>query len=260
MRRQRSTGIKVLPVLGVLLLLILWQSVSMASLLPHYLLPSPTDIVMALVRDFGTMMKHTRITLIEAFLGLGAGILLGFLLAVLMDAFPKLYEMLYPLIVLTQTVPTVAIAPLLVLWFGYGILPKIVLIVLVTFFPMAVGLLEGFRSVDMDAVALLRSMGAGRWEIFRFMKLPGALPSFFGALKIAVSYSVVGAVIAEWLGGFEGLGVYMTQARKSYAYDRMFAIIFLISGISLLLMKLVEFLQKKSMPWMKDPTDGKEST
>ena len=116
---------------------------------------------------------------------------------------------------------------------------------------MAVGLLEGFRSVDPDSVALLRSMGASRYQIFRYIKCPAALPQFFAGLRIAAAYSVVGAVISEWLGGFQGLGVYMTRVRKAYAFDKMFAVILLISAISLLLMALVDMLQKKCMPYAR---------
>ena len=142
-----------------------------------------------------------------------------------------------------------AIAPLLVLWFGYEMMPKVILIVIVTFFPITIGLLEGFRSADKDMMNLLRSMGAGRLQIFRYIKMPGAMSRFFASLRISASYSVVGAVISEWLGGFSGLGVYMTRVKKAFAFDKMFAVIFLISIISLILMKLVDILQKKSMPW-----------
>ena len=166
-----------------------------------------------------------------------------------MDRYDKLYKAFYPLIVITQTVPTVAIAPLLVLWFGYEMMPKVILIVIVTFFPITIGLLEGFRSADKDMMNLLRSMGAGRLQIFRYIKMPGAMSRFFASLRISASYSVVGAVISEWLGGFSGLGVYMTRVKKAFAFDKMFAVIFLISIISLILMKLVDILQKKSMPW-----------
>ena len=114
---------------------------------------------------------------------------------------------------------------------------------------MTVGLLEGFRSADKDAIGLLRSMGAGRVQIFRYIKFPSALPQFFSGLRIAAAYSVVGAVISEWLGGFGGLGVYMTRVKKAFAFDKMFAVIFLISGISLALMALVEYAQKKCMPY-----------
>jgi ABC-type nitrate/sulfonate/bicarbonate transport system permease component len=154
--------------------------------------------------------------------------------------------------ILSQTIPTVAIAPLLVLWFGYEMAPKVILIVITTFFPIAVGLLNGFKSADRDSINLLRAMGAGRWQIFKIVKLPGALSQFFAGLRISASYAVVGAVISEWLGGFSGLGVYMTRVKKAFAFDMMFAVILLISLISLLLMKGVDLLQKKCMPWEKE--------
>ena len=194
-------------------------------------------------------MQHLGVTLTEAFLGLGCGITFGFLMAVLMDRFEFLYKAFYSIVVLTQTIPTVAIAPLLVLWFGYEMMPKVILIVIVTFFPITVGLLNGFRSADKDAINLLRAMGAGKFQIFRYIKLPGAMSQFFASLRISAAYSVVGAVISEWLGGFAGLGVYMTRVKQAFAFDKMFAVIFLISFISLLLMKLVDFLQIKCMPW-----------
>ena len=194
-------------------------------------------------------MQHLGVTLTEAFLGLGCGITFGFLMAVLMDRFEFLYKAFYPIVVLTQTIPTVAIAPLLVLGFGYEMMPKVILIVIVTFFPITVGLLNGFRSADKDAINLLRAMGAGKFQIFRYIKLPGAMSQFFASLRISAAYSVVGAVISEWLGGFAGLGVYMTRVKQAFAFDKMFAVIFLISFISLLLMKLVDFLQIKCMPW-----------
>ena len=216
------------------------------------MLPSPVQVVRAFVSEFPTLMGHSVITLAEAFIGLGLGVLLGFVMAVLMDQFEVLYKACYPLIVLTQTIPTVAIAPLLVLWFGYEMAPKVILIVITTFFPLAVGLLNGFKSVDVDSIHLLRAMGAGRWQIFRYIKLPGAMSQFFAGLRISASYAVVGAVISEWLGGFGGLGVYMTRVKQAFAFDKMFAVIFLISVISLLLMKGVDFLQKKCMPWEKE--------
>ena len=221
----------------------------MAGFVPNYMLPSPVEVAGAFVGEFPLLMQNAKVTLLEAFLGLFFGVALGFVMAVLMDHFGRLYQALYPIIVLTQTVPTVAIAPLLVLWFGYEMLPKVILIVIVTFFRITVGLLNGFRSADKDMIALMRSMGAGKFQIFKCTKLPGAMGQFFASLRISASYAVVGAVISEWLGGFEGLGVYMTRVKKAFSFDKMFAVIFLISVISLLLMKLVDVLQKKCMPW-----------
>ena len=242
----RRNGPAIVLMTGIV---ILWELVCITGLVPGYMLPAPTDIVRAFIGDFPELCGHAAVTLQEAAIGLLAGVILGFLCAVGMDASDRLYRAVYPILVITQTVPTVAIAPLLVLWFGYEMAPKVILIVLVTFFPMAVGLLDGFRAVDPDSVNLLRSMGADRRQIFRYIKCPAALPQFFSGLRIAAAYSVVGAVISEWLGGFSGLGVYMTRVRKAYAFDKMFAVIFLISAISLLLMALVDRLQKLCMPY-----------
>ncbi len=228
---------------------LLWQLVCMVGLIPTYMLPSPMKVLQAFVDELPLLWENSLITLQEAFIGLLLGVSVGFLAAVLMDAFDVLYKAFYPLLIITQTIPSVAIAPLLVLWFGYEMTPKVVLIVISTFFPVTVGLLDGFRSADKDAIGLLRSMGANRLQIFRHIKFPSALPQLFSGLRIASAYSVVGAVISEWLGGFGGLGVYMTRVKKAFAFDKMFAVIFLISAISLALMALVEFAEKKCMPY-----------
>ena len=230
-------------------LLLTWQLVCMSGLIPSYMLPSPVDVLRAFVSELPLLWENSLITLQEAFIGLALGVGVGFLAAVLMDSFDVLYKAFYPLLIITQTVPSVAIAPLLVLWFGYEMTPKIVLIVISTFFPVTVGLLDGFRSADKDAIGLLRSMGADRLRVFRYIKFPTALPQLFSGLRIAAAYSVVGAVISEWLGGFGGLGVYMTRVKKAFAFDKMFAVIFLISAISLALMALVELAEKKCMPY-----------
>ncbi len=236
-------------VIAVAALLLLWQAVCSLGVVPRYMLPSPAQVVQAFVQELPLLFENSLITLQEAFLGLVLGVTVGFVAAVLMDGFEILYKAFYPLLILTQTIPSVAIAPLLVLWFGYEMTPKVILIVISTFFPVTVGLLEGFRSADTDAIGLLRSMGANRLQIFRYIKFPSALPQLFSGLRIAAAYSVVGAVISEWLGGFGGLGVYMTRVKKAFAFDKMFAVIFLISAISLALMALVEYMEKKCMPY-----------
>lgn len=246
---MKTKSDRLIPLAVIVVLLILWQIMVSVELVPSYLLPSPLQVLSAFVNDFPLLMKHSSVTLLEAFLGLILGVSLGFLSAALMDAFPIAKKGLYPILVLTQTIPPVAIAPLLILWFSYGITPKVVLVVLVSFFPMAVGLLQGFESVDPDMIKLMKSMGADKKQIFFHVKVPAALPEFFSGLRVAVAYSVVGAVIAEWLGGFTGLGVYMTRVKKSLSYDKMFAVIFLISAISLLMMALVGLLERKIMVW-----------
>ena len=251
MKKFQNITDKIAPGIIIAVLLIIWQILSMVNIIPKFMLPSPFEVVKAFVLDFTLLMKHTEVTLVEAFLGLGLGIILGFVVAVIMDRFEYAYKMIYPVLVITQTIPTVAIAPLLVLWMGYGILPKIMLILLTSFFPITIGLLDGFHSVDRDMLNLLKTMGATSFQNFIHLKLPSSLGYFFAGLRISVSYSIIGAVVAEWLGGYDGLGVYMTRVRKSYSFDKMFAVIFLISGISLLLMYFVKKIQRWCMTWEK---------
>lgn len=250
-RRLKSITNRLWSLGGVALILLVWQLACVLGLMPDYMLPSPAKVAGAFFTNFGVLMDHARVSLLESFLGLGIGVLLALALTAVMDRFGVVYKMAYPLMVITQAVPVVAIAPLLVLWLGYGMAPKVVLIVIVCFFPIAVGLLDGLKSADPDQMNLLRAMGASRWQIFRHIKFPGALPGFFSGLKVSVSFSIIGAVVAEWLGGDKGLGVYMTRVRKSYAYDKMFAVIFLVVAISLLLMWLVGFVEKRAMPWKR---------
>ena len=239
------------PAVSLLVLGCLWLFVSEGEIIPAYMLPSPIDVVKAFVADFSVLMSHAAVTLQEALYGLLIGTGLGFIISVLMDRFDFLYKALYPILVITQTIPTIAIAPLLVLWMGFSMAPKITLVVLTTFFPITISLLDGFRSADRDSINLIRSMGGGNFRIFRHIKLPGAMEQFFSGLKVSASYSVVGAVISEWLGGFEGLGVYMTRVKKAYAFDKMFAVIILVSLVSLALMGAVSLLKNIAMPYKR---------
>jgi ABC-type nitrate/sulfonate/bicarbonate transport system permease component len=196
-------------------------------------------------------MFHLGRTLAEAAAGLALAVAAAFILSILMDLSPFLKASVNPILLLTQTMPAIALAPLLILWMGYGAAPKITLIFLTCFFPMTVGLLGAFAAADPDAIRLLQSMGAVRRQIYRYIKIPQGMPAFFSGLRISASYSIIGAVIAEWLGGDAGLGVYMTRVRKSYSFDKMFAVILLVSALSLLLIKAVSLLELIAMPWRK---------
>ena len=231
--------------------MLVWLFVCEGEIVPSYMLPSPVSVVKSFVGDFSLLMSHAAVTIQEAVLGLLIGTFLGFIFAVIMDRFSFLYKALYPVLIISQTIPTIAIAPLLVLWMGFSMAPKITLVVITTFFPIAVSLLDGFKSVDSDEISLMRSMGANNMQIFRHVKLPSAMEQFFSGLKVSASYAVVGAVISEWLGGFEGLGVYMTRVKKAYAFDKMFAVIILVSIVSLLLMAVVALLKRVVMPYKK---------
>lgn len=250
-KRFQSITSKIAPVVSLLIVFFLWLFLSDGEIVPSYMLPSPLDVIKAFIADFDILMSHSVITLQEALYGLFIGTVLAFVIAVLMDRFDFLYKALYPILVITQTIPTIAIAPLLVLWMGFSMAPKITLVVLTTFFPITISLLDGFKSADKDSINLIKSMGGGNFKIFRYIKLPHATEQFFSGLKVSASYSVVGAVISEWLGGFEGLGVYMTRVKKAYAFDKMFAVIILVSLVSLALMVAVSLLKYIAMPYKR---------
>ena len=208
-----------------------WEVVSISGIVPSYMLPSPVAVLTALFGDLPTILFHAKFTM--------------------MDRFRVMDQAFYPIMIITQTIPTIAIAPILVLWMGFGMAPKITLVVITTFFPITIGLLDGYKSVDPDAIRLMKAMGASRAQIFRHVKFPGALPQFFSGLKISASYAVVGAVVSEWLGGFNGLGVYMTRVKKAYSFDKMFAVIIFIVIISLLLLLAVNIVSRITMPWLQ---------
>lgn len=229
----------------VILLLIIWEILSDMHIISEFLLPSPYQVILAFIHDFNLLMKHTYYTLTVAFLGVFIGIVLSFVLALVMDLYQPVYDIFYPVIILTQTIPTIAIAPLLIIWLGYYMKPKVVLVVLSTFFPITIALLNGFKAVDKDNINLLRSMGANTFQMYRYLKIPTSLSYFFSGLKVSMSYSLILAVIAEWLGGYYGLGVYMTRVKKAFALDKMFAVIFFITFLSLLLMSIIDVLEKK---------------
>lgn len=258
-KKLQSITNKAAPIIALAVIILIWFLCCDFEVVPAYMLPSPADVVKAFINNFGVMMQQAAVTLQEAVYGLGIGIFLAFAVATLMDRFPFFYKAVYPILVITQTIPTIAIAPLLVLWMGFGMAPKITLVVITTFFPISIGLLDGYRSADDDEMNMMRSMGASRLQIFRHIKLPSATASFFSGLRISASYAVVGAVISEWLGGFNGLGVYMTRVKKAYAFDKMFAVIVFISIISLLLMAFIGVLQRMAMPWERKNLKGKRN-
>ncbi len=239
------------PFVFIFLILIIWQLLSLSGLIPGFMLPSPIKVVQAFCKDFPLLMYHLQVTLLEAFAGILVSIIFAFVCAIAMDRFAFIHRAVYPVLIVSQTIPTIAIAPLLILWFGYGMSSKVILIVLTCFFPITVSLLTGFASVDRDMLRLMESMGASKGQIMKYAKLPSSVKSLFAGLRISISYSIIGAVISEWLGGMRGLGVYMTRVKKSYSYDKLFAVIFLISALSLILIKLISWIEKRICKYEK---------
>ena len=248
-RPETAFGRSLPPALLLLSLVATWQVVVVWRQTPRWLVPSPADIFSAFVESADLIRHHASITLIEIAAGFSIALFLGIALAVASHLFSLVGRTVYPLLVITQSVPVILLAPLLVIWFGFGLTPKITLIVLICFFPICVSFLDGLRAADSEILNLLRAMGASRWQMFRIGRLPAALPSLAAGAKIAATYSVIGAVIVEWLGASRGLGVFLIRSQNSFRADRAFVVIFLVSALAIGLFISIDLLARWSMPW-----------
>lgn len=259
-RRSKSGFKKVLtmllPGISVLIFILLWEFGVRIADIDKWILPKPSNVLLSLMQQRTLILEHSLQTIAESMLGLCVAIVLGVLVATMIDLSDLLRKAFYPLLVITQTIPIIAIAPLFIIWFGYGMLPKVVVVLLVCFFPIAINLADGYRQVDEQKVRLLKAMGANSYQIFRMVKIPSALPFFFSGLRIAGTYSVMGAVIGEWLGANRGLGILLIRSSKSFLTEQVFATIVIIVILSLLIYLLVELMARIIMPW-NHPTNHK---
>ena len=257
MKKSENIGSKLAPIIFVVLLLIIWQVVVTAGGIEKYIMPAPTDVIKVLVTEFKTIIPHILATLYEGMVGFLIAIVLSIILAIIMDRFSLVKKALYPVLVISQTIPTVALAPLFIIWFGFGALPKIIVVVIVCFFPIVISIVDGLEGVDKDLINHFKLMGASKLKVFLHLKLPYGMINFFSGMRIAATYSIMGAVIGEWLGGDKGLGVYMTRARSAYALDKMFAAIVIIVVISMAIFLLVSLMEKVFTPWNYEKTNSK---
>ena len=214
-----------------------------------FLLPAPSQIVSALWDQRDLAAQHTLATLGEAVVGFLASLGLAVGAALLMDLQPVVRRSIYPLLIGSQAVPVLVIAPVLVLWLGYGLAPKVVVVVLLTFFPMVVGLLDGFASVPAEATELFRSYGASGRQALRLLRWPAALPSFFTGLRIATTYAILGAVYAEYVGSFDGLGIWILTSGKAFRYDLVFGAVGIVLVLSVALFMGIGLLERLVIPW-----------
>ena len=235
----------------VLVGLVVWQlAVDVSGVRPQ-VLPSPLRVVEQGWAYRAALWTNTVPTLQVTAVGFAVSLAVGWAIAVTVDFVPWLRRALTPLLVASQTVPIVAIAPLLIIWFGFGLLPKVVVIALVTFFPIAIGLIEGFAATDRQATNLLRSMGASRLDQFRYVRLPGAMPSFFTALRIGITYAVTGAIFAEYVGATAGLGIFMQVQKNSFRTDLVLAAVVVTAAVSVTLFALTYLVQRVVAPWSR---------
>ncbi|PSJ31850.1 ABC transporter permease [Peptostreptococcus russellii] len=232
------------PILTFLALLVIWQvSVSKMNV-PSYILPSPLDIVEEFKKDWPVLLMHSKVTLTETILGLSISVVIALLIGTLMDFIPIVKRCLYPIMYITQMIPTITIAPLLVIWFGFGIKSKVLCVILTCFFPILINFTDGIDSIDRDYLNLFKIMKANKIKTFIHLKFPMSLDKFFTGLKISSTYAFVAATVAEWLGGTAGLGVYMVRAKSSYALDKVFACTILVVAFSLIFVAIIALLKK----------------
>jgi ABC-type nitrate/sulfonate/bicarbonate transport system permease component len=246
---KKGTSEKLYPVLAVFLLLFVWQAAVGWGFVDSFSIPSPLSIFAALIGEMGVLIGHLKITLLEGLVGILFATVFAVVVAVMMNMSPVIKSSVYPLLVFSQTVPVIVLAPLFAMWFGFGLLPKIVVVTLVCFFPITVSITEGLSEVDTELLNMMRTMGANKKQLFLKAQFPAVLVPFYSGLKIAVTYSIMGAIIGEWMGGTAGLGVYMMRVKNSFAYDKMFAAIVLISITSIVLFKGIEAVQRATTPW-----------
>ena len=237
------------PVLTIVAVIIVWQIAVAAFDVPAYILPGPVQVARAFGKDFGLIMYHAAATLGEGALGIAISIGISLVIAICMDRFPTAKKTVYPLLVISQTVPVMAIAPLLIIWFGFGMAPKVILVVIMCFFPITVNLTDGFAQVDPDCLNMFRVWKASGGQIYRHLKFPCALPYFFSGLRISVTWMLVAAILSEWLGGDRGIGVYMLRAKQAYALDKVFASVIFVVLVSLLLIGLISLIRRKAIRW-----------
>lgn len=241
----------VAPSVGALLGVGAWYAAATWGGLGADVLPSPLRVVQQGWGDRAALWDNTLPTLRATLFGFAFSLVLGFALSVLVDSSTLLRQALMPLLVVTQTLPLIAIAPLVVLWFGFGLLPKVLLVAFVTFFPLVVAFVEGYASTDRDAQVLLRSMGAGRLRIFWSLRLPSALPFFFAGLRIAITYAVVGAIFAEYAGAESGLGIYMLSQKNSFRTDLVLASVGVSAVLTLVLYGATFVVERLALPWTR---------
>lgn len=252
MKKSENIGNKIAPIIFIIILFILWETIINLGGIEKYIMPAPSDVVQTLIKDFKVMVPHILVTLYEGIVGFIVAIIAALILAIIMDMVPLIKKAVYPVLVISQTVPIIALAPLFIIWFGFGVLPKIIVVVLVCFFPIVISIVDGLEGVENDLINHFKLMGASKIKRFIHLKLPYGIINFFSGMRIAATYSIMGAVIGEWLGGEKGLGVYMTRARSAYALDKMFAAIVVIVIISMGIFFIVNLIEKIFTPWNKD--------
>lgn len=250
--KQSLGGQKIVPILFLASLLVIWELACKLFSIPLYVLPSPVQVIQSLFTESATLSHHAAVTVMEAVIGILLSLILAIVLGILMDCFPLVRQGIYPLLVVTQTVPMIVLAPILIIYMGFGIAPKILTVILMCFFPIAVSFSDGLAQVDEEYVHLVRSYGASRLSAYRLVKIPAAIPALLSGLKVSTTYSISGAVVGEWIGAQEGLGYYLLRVKNGYMLDRVFACVLIIIILSLCMNGLIRIYQHFALPYLKN--------
>ena len=249
---DRSALMRWLPSAAIALgILAAWEIAVRALDVQKWLLPAPSDIAVSLYADAPLLWRHTLATMLEIAVGFGLALACGVALAVAIGMSRTLERAVYPFVIASQTIPIIVIAPMLLIWVGYGLAPKVIVVALISFFPIVVNMVDGLKSVDRDMVDLMRTMGANRWQIFAKALVPSSLPYLFSGVRVAVAVSVIGAVIGEWVGSSEGLGYLMLRSKPQFLTERVFAAIAILSAIGVGLFALAGIIERLSIPWWR---------
>ncbi|MCG7408107.1 ABC transporter permease [Paenibacillus sp. ACRRX] len=237
------------PIVAVLLLIIVWQLAVTIFEVGKWMLPGPIDIVNEAIASAPSLLKHTWATLQLTLIGFGCGAVVGLVVAMLLHPIPLVKRAIYPIIIVSQNIPTIALLPLLMIWFGFGLMPKIVVITLVCFFPITIAMMDGLMQTDRTMLHYMRMAGATRAQLFWKLELPHAMPAVFSGLKIAATYSVMSAIVAEWLGTDKGIGYYMVLQKAAFRTDRMFVAIAIVVLMSITMFSIVQAIERRVVHW-----------
>ncbi|QIB68787.1 ABC transporter permease [Aminipila butyrica] len=236
------------PVAVSLILLGIWEAVVRAAEIPLYILPAPSAILQALAAERSALLLHGLVTMKETLAGLVLAAALAMVLAVVMDRFELFRTAVYPLLVVSQTIPVLVLAPIFMIYLGFGMAPKVLIVVMMCFFPIVISFADGMRQVDINQVNLARLLGAGNLRVYSLVKIPGAAAALFSGLKVAATYSITGAVVGEWLSSDSGLGYYMLRVKNGFMLDKVFACVMVVVVLSLLMNGCVKLLQLILLP------------
>ena len=239
----------VIPGLIILGLVVLWEVCVRTMSIPVWQLPPPSSIIVELVASIDLLWQHTVVTVLEIVIGFAISLVVGLVLSAGIAYSSLLQRSIYPIVISSQTVPIIAIAPLLLIWVGYGLAPKVIIVAIICFYPIVVNTVDGLKAIDPDMVNMMRALGATKFEVFRKLQIPTALPFIFSGIKISISVSVIAAVIGEWVGASEGLGYLIIYSQPLFLTSRVFAAILILAVLGVSLFVIAVLLERLSMPW-----------